>query len=914
MQSNLSISYNRLIVALFAFGLIATCFALFWITLLGSRSIAEHEISRTAKSQAALTRLVVDQYFERLEIQIRSIASDPDIRAAIEQKDLPTALRIAEQATLGLNNAVLDLLLIDLPSEPEWLNVSLGLVDIREHIPAEIRNSFPPDLWVTYTNHDIEPEYMTAALSVSILHPESGELIGKIVGGIAITDSYILPGLLADTLSVFSLGLFHENEMVAGVGDITTGDLPNIWPETLGETTSALRGDTLYIATPLKQTFDGHLFSAVIKQPVDTLQKVDDTYLRLFPPFLLYTLLLTIGIALLINKITSGGLRSLLTYTSDLSRSNVPDPPPPGLIREFNQLAKNFHHAFEVTLERDAQFRELIDDSIQGMVIHSNEKILYINNALLQILDYGADELVGQSIWKIYAPEEHERMRKYRKLRLEGGVLPSVYEVKALKKTGDPIWVEQHVRMTSWNGSPAIHATVTDIQKRKAQKKLIEQYADYDVLTGLPNRTLFLDCLRQDLVQQEKSNSIGAVFIISFDLLKSADKPFVHETWDPVLQEVAKRIERVVGSRDTVSQLGYQEFAVLLTDIKDDWKTKQVAQKILQALSKEFDVGKDKDIEFTANIGVSVYPLDSTNETTLLKQAESARDHAKSEGHNQFRFFSKRMNERAARALLLETTLGKAIEDGELDLSFQPAINVDTGKLIVCDAAVYWQNKQLGLVTAAEITSAAEDAGLTQALGKWTLQQTCTFYRSIVDEGHRLPAISISVSSHQCCDPEFSQTLKAALKSADIDPSGLRLELSDGLSSRQIPDLQNTFPRLAGLGVKVTLGNFGISTTSLEELTSLPIDMLKIDRALTDDAIQDPNRQKLVKAITTMANSMNIQVICNGADTREVCLLLRSLGCSFVQGDYVAPPMDPSSFKKYIREKNPKDQSISATG
>lgn len=916
MRSSFSIPYSRLVMALFAVGLIVTAFALFWITYLASKSIAEHEISRTAKSQSALTRLVVDQYFGQLENQIRSIASNPDIRAAIERRDLTSALQIADQATHGMNSAVLDILLIDLPDEPEWLNISLGLVDIGQHIPSKVRNALPPDLWVTYTNHDIDPEFMTAALSVSVLHPESGEMIGKIIGGVSITDSFVLPGLLAETLKVYNLGLFHENEMVAGLGEISADALPDIWPETLDETTSALREDMLYIATPLKTDIDGHVLSALIKLPVDTMQKVEETYVQLFPPFLLYTLLWAVGIAFVINQITSGGLRSLLTYASGLSRSSIPSPPVPGLIREFNQLAANFQHAFEVSRERDAQFRELIDGSMHGVYVHMNYRMLYANPVFWEILGYTSEDaksFSGSSVLSLYDPDEHERLRTFYKLR-ERGQAPRFYEVKAVHKDGHVVWLEQHAQIIDWDGSKAYYVTATDISKRKQPQILTGLTAGHDVLTGLPNRHHFISEMAKALQNSDKSTQLSALMVLDLDRFKLINDSFGPAIGDTVIAAIAARLTETLGPSPTIARIGEDEFAVFFCNQTSIPKIEKTAENLLQSISKPVDLPNGTTLSVSASIGIAVAQPDYQDESLLLRLADTSMYQAKADGGGCYRTHENTAGKDPTRAVAIRSSLRKALDNSDLALGLQPILEGDTGKLIMCEAAASWHSDQLGLVAEAELFDATDGTDLANALFNWTLHHACDCARSLADGDLSVPAISVNVPAQLCSDPSFSAMIKSTLSSAGLSSSQLVLEVSGNLWSGHIAGLQGTFTKLAELGVRITLDQFGTQSASFEDLSQFPIHALKIDRALIQRAQQEPGERKLFTAIAASANSLGIQVICDGIDSLELCQLANSLGCPNVQGSYVAPVMVQSKFENFIKEKKINEPNATTTG
>ncbi|MEP5621212.1 MAG: PAS domain S-box protein, partial [Hyphomicrobiales bacterium] len=525
MQGRLSIPFSRLVTAMFVLGLIGTAVALFWITYLGSLSIAEHEISRTAKSDAALARLAFVQHYDQLESQIRTIAANPDIISALETEDREAVRKIAEQATMGLNSAALDILVIDRPDQPSWVNASLGLVDISSQLPAKTRTAMPPDIWIPYADPVSDELLVTLAIAIPILDRSTGETLGRLIGGTSISDSYFLPGALAHALRIEDLNIYYDGNVTAGVGELATEAVQATLSETPNEVHYHLQGDQLYVYTPLMPGRKGHQLSTVIMRPVDTRQNVAATYSNLFTPFLMYTVLLAASVAVLFNRIAGASLKRLLRYTKSLRHDTAISIPSSGPIREFNQLAAMFQAAFESVRNREEQFRELIDGSMHGVIIHVNHRILYANEALLEMFGYPPgqfEDLIGATTFSVYAPEEHDRLRSYYNLGESGGA-PRVYEIKGVRKDGQIIWLEQHIRIIEWRGEHAYYATITDISERKRQEELATKNAYFDILTELPNRRLLIDRLNQTIRHTRQYDETSALMILDLDRFKKVN-------------------------------------------------------------------------------------------------------------------------------------------------------------------------------------------------------------------------------------------------------------------------------------------------------------------------------------------------------------------------------------------------------
>ncbi|MFC6654778.1 EAL domain-containing protein [Roseibium salinum] len=902
-----SIPFSRLILVLFTLGLVGTAVALFWITYLGSVSIAEHEIARTARSKATLARLVFMQHLDQLEVQIREVAADPAIRTALADNDKAAARKAIERATQGMTSATLDILLIDRPGEDGWVNTSLGLIDLSHQLPPDVRAAMPPDIWITYSEHDSEPLMVTTALAILVLDPETGQVLGRIFGGTTVTDSFTLPGELAKALQLDELAFYHHGHVVAGMGDLTREVLPETLMASDEDVAYHLKGDSLYVHIPLMMDVDGHHLSAVTKQPVDTLQKVEDTYSRLFTPFLIYTGILAIGAALIVNRITTTGLARLLTYAMSLRQDRVVNVPAPGFIVEFNQLATMFQAAFESIRNREAQFKEMIDGSLHGVLVHADNRILYVNEALLKILGYdpGAPEqLVGAPVLEIYASDEHSRLRSYYDMGKNGGA-PRAYEIKGLTRTSEPIWLEQHVRVTEWRGVPAYYATITDISERKRQEELATKNANFDILTGLPNRRLLMDRLTQTIQRNNHIGEMTALMVLDLDRFKTVNETYGPKAGDQVIETMAARLTQVLGPEQTVARMGGDEFAIILSNPEDRWQIEQVARDILSEVERPVELEGNARIVLAGSLGITLSPNDGDDDEALLLQANTSMYQAKAESGSSYRFYATRMNEQTARSGQIEAALREAVERGGLHLNFQPIIDYPQGRIVSCEALARWIDPKLGSVPPCEFIKVAEESGLIVPLGEWVLREACRFYLSCNRNGLQLDSLSVNISPRQCRDAGFVGRLEEILTETGMEPARLHLEITESVMfDDQRADPIKILEAISALGVKISLDDFGTGYSSLSYLKRLPIDTLKIDRSFIMELERDADGQALVEAIVSMARSLEISVICEGAETAEQCDLISSFGCALIQGYSIARPMAGVDFHRYLARMN----------
>jgi diguanylate cyclase (GGDEF)-like protein/PAS domain S-box-containing protein len=907
MKAARGIKYSRIVLGLFFVGLMTTAFALFGITYLGNLSIAEIEIERRAEKENALASLVFENHLKQLESQLRAATLNRGLIDAVKSYDSGEATRILEQLGQNTTGPLPDVQILDHEHQMGWLNASLSLVDVSAVLPGQTVKTMPPDVWRLYSDDDATPPVIAALIAIPIIDPDDGRVIAKLIGGSSLNDSFSLLDALSNILGVDSIAIVHEGERLASIGALSDANQLATALNVLSDKDYYLENGRLFTKSILYLDEHAHPVYALADEPSDIIENIQSTYLEISVPFLIYTALASLAAALIINRFTGPALTSLVGYATARRNKGTVAEFRPGRIAEYNRLGSLFEEAFESVHKTNAQFRGLIDGSLQGVVVHADQKILYVNRALLEMLRYPSDvpdTLLGESIWNIYAPFEGERLKNYHALRRRGEVVPNVYEVRGLSKGGEYIWLEQHVRMTTWDNRPAFYVTVHDISERKEQEKLIELQSNYDLLTNLPNRNLFLDRLKQAINQSERGSRVSALLIVDIDRFKVINETFGHEFGDEIIKIIGSRIEAVLQWNETLSRLGGDEFAIVLPDAVDEWEIENKAQQILDAVSKKIEVEDGKDFFLAASIGITVCPYDGVAQDGLMRQADAAMYQAKSDGGNGFRFFARQMNERTARTLQLETALRNAIDDEKLEIHIQPIIDYVTGAICGCEALARWHDPELGMVSPAEFIPIAEETGLIVPLGKHVLRKACAFHAACAARGLEINGIGVNISPRQCREDGFVNSIKNILDETGMDARHLRLEMTENVMfDDDRIDPVSLLNAIKTLGVKISLDDFGTGYSSLSYLKRLPIDTLKIDRSFIMDLDSDLNDHAMVEAIISMAGKLDIEVVCEGAETRQQCDILTGLGCRLVQGFYLGRPMPEQEFFEYVSRK-----------
>jgi diguanylate cyclase (GGDEF)-like protein len=440
-----------------------------------------------------------------------------------------------------------------------------------------------------------------------------------------------------------------------------------------------------------------------------------------------------------------------------------------------------------------------------------------------------------------------------------------------------------------------------------AAKAYRDRLANYDALTGLPNRSTFMDRLDWALRHAARYKQSGAVLQVGLDEFKRVNEALGPACGDAMLQGAAQRLEECLRSTDTIgrieqdgprpslSRLSGDEFTVLLPVVRRSDDAAHIAQRLLDAISTPFHLS-GHEVSVTCSIGIAVFPSDGGERDTILKNAGAAMQHAKERGRNVSAFYSSELNARALQRLQLTAQLRRALEREELVLYYQPKVNVKTGEVVGAEVLVRWQHPERGLVPPGEFISLAEENGLIVPLGNYVLRAACRQLKAWQDAGYRVPRVSINVSSHQFRQGDLTSVVDAALSEAGVDSRDVCLELTEGVIMENAQANIETLRVLKSMGLKLSIDDFGTGYSSLSYLSRFPLDELKIDRSFIMQIRNAGDHAAIVTAIIAMAHSLGLSVVAEGIETEPQLAFLHAQGCDEYQGYYKSRPIPAGEF------------------
>jgi diguanylate cyclase (GGDEF)-like protein len=429
--------------------------------------------------------------------------------------------------------------------------------------------------------------------------------------------------------------------------------------------------------------------------------------------------------------------------------------------------------------------------------------------------------------------------------------------------------------------------------ERKRYQVQLEHQANYDALTGLPNRNLLHDRLRRSVYAQRMPRTVAVVFI-DLDHFKFVNDSLGHSIGDELLKAMAERLRLMLRDGDTVARLGGDEFVLILNDQSSEEVIYRAMQRISAELAQPLEID-GKELVVTCSAGISLYPQDGPDVGTLLKNADAAMYRAKEHGRNNFQFYTAEMNERVNERLALENALRHAIERNELLLHYQRRVDLRSGAIIGAEALVRWLHPEWGLVHPARFIPLAEETGLIVPIGEFVLREACRQARAWVDEGLKPGVVSVNLSARQFRQEGLVRRVSRVLVDTGLDPQHLEMELTESTVMHNVDAAIATLQGLKSLGLSLSVDDFGTGYSSLAYLKNLPLDKLKIDRSFVRDigAGAEANEGVLAQAIISLGHNLNLHVVAEGVETDAQVRFLKKHKCDEVQGYFYGEPVEP---------------------
>ena len=602
------------------------------------------------------------------------------------------------------------------------------------------------------------------------------------------------------------------------------------------------------------------------------------------------------------EPIRSGQNRVLGTFAIYQRKPALPQP------IELELIAMAAHlTALAIERKKGEQQLQLVarvfEQGGESIVITDSEsRIVRVNKAFTQITGYTEAEALGRNPSLLSSGRQDADFYRDMWDALHASGLWQG-ELWNRRKDGSvyPEWLSISQMRDSSGAVTHYVAIATDISQRKQDEEKIRLLADFDPLTGLPNRRLLQDRIGTALTQAQRQNEPVALMFLDLDRFKYVNDSLGHHMGDNLLQQVAQRLTAALREQDTVCRLGGDEFVVLCPNT-DATGAAHVAQKLLESVSRSFQM-ELQDLLITFSIGIALYPTDGSTYETLSMRADTAMYRAKQAGRNTYRFFTAEMQVESSRVLQLENGLRRALELNQFHLVYQPQVSLHDDQLVGMEALLRWEHPVLGTVSPAEFIPVAEESGLILPIGEWVLRTAAQQMCAWLEMGLPLQQVAVNLSAVQFRHHNLLELVTQVLAEAGLAPQYLELELTEGVAMENPLSAIEVMKNLHQLGVRLSMDDFGTGYSSLSYLKRFSVYKLKIDQSFVRDLTDDPEDRAIVVAIIGLARSLGFQTIAEGVETAGQLAFLREQGCDEVQGYWYSKPLLAAAFEAFVRQR-----------
>lgn len=563
----------------------------------------------------------------------------------------------------------------------------------------------------------------------------------------------------------------------------------------------------------------------------------------------------------------------------------------------FTDISVNKKNRIDIRL-----YEGVFNNSSEGIMITNSKGIIVsVNSSFTRLTGYTQDEAIGERPSILHSGKQDVGfyINMWASIHEKGFWTGEIWNKR---KGGEvfPEWLSISTINDEKGETINYVGIFSDITDKKKSEEYLIYLAHFDTLTSLPNRVLFKERLELAIENANRYDKKVAVLYLDLDKFKVINDTLGHDVGDYILKQVSERLTHSVRNSDTVARLGGDEFSIILPEIKQQEDAISVAKKIFKALTYPFFY-QDQELFITTSIGITFYPNDALSTEKLLKNADLAMYRAK-EQKSGYQLYSADIDDKPSRERIIEHGIHEALKRDELDIHYQPQIDLKSKNIIGVEALLRWKHPELGNISPAEFIPLAEQTDLIVPIGEWVMREACREQKEWSEKGYIPITVAVNLSESQFMDNNLVPTILKIIKDTQIEAKYLNLEITEIINVYNINKIIQILTELREIGVKVSIDDFGTGILPLSYLKNLPITHLKIDKSFIDDLILDKSNLIIIKAIIEMAHGLNLKVVAEGVESEEQLLYLENLNCNTVQGYYFYRPMSSSAIEELLAE------------
>ncbi|MGB5447265.1 MAG: EAL domain-containing protein [Psychromonas sp.] len=987
-----TLSFSTVILSL-VLGLLVISLSIIFIPVhTGAEKVLEHDIQLDyQRDQHALNELM-DTQFNNIQQISQELSSSHQLEQALIAQNTKTIKTKLDSLLSSNSGKYIDALVVEGKGGTSIVSSNTALLGVQLPLQKYSTSYSPFGIWESITRVEQDELYSLLHLSLPVLAPQSGEVIGKLHTFVLLNDNYWIISQLQQLFAAQAISLSSENILLDAL-QRQPGQLQLLRDAPIAVDTSPMitAENTLrshYLQIGNSERYKVHSLLSNAAQ-----QSIKDDYMSNIYYAGAVVLLLAIATILLLRHLISNALLQITLYAEQVPKNGAPMPFNGGRFIEFIRVGNAVEKMLLRIRERDKHLSEIVDNSPNFIFIKDlKNNFQLINQPLSEVMNANKKTELNDKIMALIFAQDKQVQHSHHPIQYEmqiennkafntflinkfpifddHGELVSIgaiaTDITDIKETADQLQLAQQVfaetsesiivlddklnivsankafnemigygtgdvslaiysfiieqpdimqrlqhgarwqgettlrcldgrilpvlvsatRLSSENEQKRYALLLNDITELKFAEQRLERLASYDSLTGLPNRSFFKQKLDEAL--HSDSLLITALMSIDLDHFKKINDTHGHAVGDQLLQQVADRLRTCVQAKDTVARLGGDEFTVILREIRNLNQLKQIAERVLNTLSKPYQLD-DLQCFSTVSIGISLIGKDGEDADTLTQHADQAMYQAKARGRDVIQFFDIAINNDQQRRHYLEEELHKAQSNNELFVQYQPRFDIQGKQVVSAEALLRWNHPEHGLISPSEFIPVTEGSNLIIEIGRFVLEDACYHAAQWNAQGYQIP-VSVNLSPRQLSSPNLITDITAALENSGLSASLLELEITETHVMKNINQILPVLNELRAMGVKFSIDDFGTGYCSLMYLKKLPVDTLKIDRSFVMDVPGDSADENLVRAIINLSHNLNLRVVAEGVETKEQQQFLREHGCDELQGFLLGKP------------------------
>lgn len=573
------------------------------------------------------------------------------------------------------------------------------------------------------------------------------------------------------------------------------------------------------------------------------------------------------------------------------------------LEQKVTERTEDLVQSYDILKESEKKFKSLFHHASDSIFLHDVDTDMIIadaNIAACKVHGYTKKELVGNPLSMLEDLSTGDNIPERRGKLLAGETL--TFESQHLKKDGTAFPVEVSAQLVKISGKDYILAINRDITERKKMENKLVHQSLYDSLTGLPNRILFMDRLKTNFARRKRhSDILFALLFIDIDHFKKINDSYGHLFGDELLVDVVERLKGSIRPGDTLSRFGGDEFLLILEDLAREEDCISIIERIQEGMKHPFRIGS-VDVYVTLSIGISFSNIEYQVPEDMLRDTDNAMYHAKEQGRSCYVIFDRKMHHSSMKALKMENDLRKAVIRNEFILHYQPVVDINTLRITGYEALIRWEHPVYGMLYPESFIGLAETTGLITEIGKWALYEACNQiarWKKMFPNSDLVISVNLSVKQFNIKLPDLVAEI---IKDTGIEPENLRLEITESIMMQDINHANTILNKLKEMDVRIYIDDFGTGYSSLNYIHKFPIDALKIDKSFIENIINDEESLEVVRAVSTIAQNLNLNLIAEGIENEEQLKIIRSLNCNLTQGFHFGVPLNSKMSEEYMHE------------